>query len=452
MSSGAAVAMKSQGPQDMYLTCNPDMSFAKCSVQRYVNFCMVPTQVQSAGGTSGFNRDILFHIERNADYAWRCYLELTFPQLVKKSVAGSFKEAYVHYVNAVALALLETAEAKLGGQRLDLISGLSIDMFDELMLPSDRSLARLVGKFETRQALIRMSTSPDDEDRTFFIPLIFPNFYLPCNSILLTNSGLTDFKIKIRTACAPTLANAARVSVPTEPTNPTVSNTTYVAVNPYLASNENTQLSQDPPNINLLVYYIFTEKRERAKFVGAIHEVLFLQTQSIDDKTFTQNSSAKHSLECVFSHPCKDIWVVARMENLLDLGNVFNYMANRTDEETNNPSVHYNEGILSPIESISLKFGTATRFSTMSGRYYRDVSSFDFYAKVARKPIYTLSLGYFPTDTQQPSGAHNFSKLDNPVLEIVLRDRLQSGKFTIVTHNYNVLRYVNQMAIPAFST
>jgi hypothetical protein len=297
----------------------------KVKVERYVDFAIAPTEIEVQSGSIGFSKTLQFKVERNADFAWRSYLKVLLPQLSANSGLTP-PQTWVHYQNAVALALLQKASLWMGGNLIDQISGLFLDLFDELCLTRDKSYARLVGKCKTRQGLIALSTSATDEDRLFYVPLVFCNYHAPHNSILLTNSGASDMYVKIETSAINTIAQVATY---------TSSSSTPIAIaadQPYVGSSKIAH--GDIAQFKLLTYYIFTDKMERIKFVNSMHEVLITQTQEMAEQSFTAGTTTK-SLDLLFNHPVSQLWVVQRSDAAkTTYGNLFDYYGRASSDSS----------------------------------------------------------------------------------------------------------------------
>jgi hypothetical protein len=138
------------GAQDAYLTGSPQITFFRVVYRRHTNFAMESIQ-QTANGQPDFNKKCSFTVSRNGDLVTNAWLQVTLPALDQTIVAGASTSTYVHYVNAVGHALLQSVEIEIGGQRIDKHFDAYYEIEDELSLPSEK----VAGKYEMIGKLLR---------------------------------------------------------------------------------------------------------------------------------------------------------------------------------------------------------------------------------------------------------------------------------------------------------
>ena len=107
-----------------------------------------------------------------------------------------------------------------------------------------------------------------------------------------------------------------------------------------------------------------------------------------------------------------------------------------------------------PVVTAKLQLNGQDRFSEREGSYFDVVQPFQHHTRGPDTGINVYSFAIRPEE-HQPSGACNFSRIDNAVLQLVLSSGTVSGtntaKVRVYAVNYNVLRVMSGMAGPAYS-
>jgi hypothetical protein len=109
-----------------------------------------------------------------------------------------------------------------------------------------------------------------------------------------------------------------------------------------------------------------------------------------------------------------------------------------------------------PVASAKLELNGHDRFATRDDRYFNMVQPFDTHTCIPDSPginVYSFAL---KPEKHQPSGACNFSRIDNAKLELTLTTRAASaakrgGIVKVFATNYNVLRVMSGMGGLAYS-
>jgi hypothetical protein len=189
--------------------------------------------------------------------------------------------------------------------------------------------------------------------------------------------------------------------------------------------------------MDLMIDYIFLEDAERRIFAQNEHQYLITQLQTNTfDVQVTKNSNP---LSLTLNHPVKEIiWIGQDPENY------------KPSSEPNNPRPDYfNYGINSPNEnpfiSAKFQFEGNDRMRTREIRFYDLVNIFKYHTNFNDKFINVYSFSLQPEE-DQPAGSCNFSRIDNKVLLLRIKDTLPLVRVTLFAVNYNVLRIMKGMA------
>ena len=200
------------------------------------------------------------------------------------------------------------------------------------------------------------------------------------------------------------------------------------------ASALNTGYSIKNPVISsacLYVDYIYLDADERRRFAQNSHEFLIEQVQSIVDNDISPNCLNRYRLN--LNHPVKEIvWV--------------------HNKETNGNKFDYSEATTQAI----LRLNGHDRLDRRPGDYFKNVQRYqhhngsEYYDGSFKNnvPIYLYSFALEPEE-HQPSGACNFSRIDEALLEINASN--ETGVTNIYAVNYNVLKVMSGMGGLAYS-
>ena len=107
-----------------------------------------------------------------------------------------------------------------------------------------------------------------------------------------------------------------------------------------------------------------------------------------------------------------------------------------------------------PVVTAKIQFNGQDRFTEREGNYFDVVQTWQHHTRHPDTGINVYSFALKPEE-YQPSGAMNFSRIDNAFLNLVLSAATVSGNSTakvrIYTKNYNVLRVMSGMAGQAYA-
>ena len=232
--------------------------------------------------------------------------------------------------------------------------------------------------------------------------------------------------------------------------------------------------------------YIFLDNDERKRFAAGSHEYLIedMQVHKIKGISSTQD----HSI--LFSNPVKELIIVSQRDDMSRINNWNNYtnwpienvapygyrynnienmyhdgtdyifynrlgVEGTTDADKNFKLKYFDENI---VKNIRLLFNGQSRVESKDAEYYNYIQPYQHYKRKIKKGIHVYSFSLNP-DEFQPSGACNFSKIDNFKINIDLgiennvkeipnngNNPYFSYNFTVYAINYNILKITSGVA------
>ena len=428
---GGLMQLVAYGAQDIYLTGNPQITFFKVVYRRHTNFAMEAIE-QTFNGVANFGSKVVCTIARNGDLVGRMIIEI---DMSDSALNAPFALAETR---GLGHKLIKSAEVEIGGQKIDKHYGEWLDLWNQLCETSEN-------KLKLKQ-MINGCLKNEDGSNKLYIPLQFwfnrnPGLALPLISlqyhevkIVIEFNKQSDIKWKVD------------------------------AVTHVLPST--TKLN----NVCLFSDYIFLDTDERRRFAQVSHEYLIEQLQTTGTCSFKARVE-KVNIPLNFNHPCKElVWVVQDSERK----GTFDYTVNGTGNS--------HVGVENDDEYVCdtvLQLNGHDRFRRREGSYFRLVQPYQHHGSApdqgvnvngdVSKPengyMYAYSFALKPCE-HQPSGTCNFSRIDNAVLNMSLRDVSatvldESGNtkypahgdkdVRVYTTNYNVLRIMSGMGGLAYS-
>lgn len=249
---GGLLQLVAYGAQDVYLTGNPQITFWKLVYRRHSNFSVESIE-QSFSGSAGFGKRITAQISRNGDLIHKMWLSMKMSGTTPSPRPG--------------LAALKSVELEVGGQRIDRIMGLWMDIWNELTLP--------VGLADAYDVL----TGAVDFDEEVHVPLEFYFCRNPGLALPLIALQYHDVKVNIE----------------------------FEKDTAVFAS------GGDLSEARLWVDYVFLDTDERRRFSQLSHEYLVEQLQYTGDEAIAAGNS---TIRLNFNHPVKElIWVLRNPVN-----------------------------------------------------------------------------------------------------------------------------------------
>ncbi len=460
---GGILQLLAMGPQNQFISGNPEITFFKKVYKRHTNFS-VEQMEQVFIGDKSFGKKVKCKIERKGDLLKDIYLMI-------KINDGNDSNYYDYQKNILksGFSIIEYVEIEIGGQVIDKHYGEWMDIWTQLTFtPYKYEMLMSLIKDRRHKMMYdnyKNSVNYDGSVETnyIYVPLFFwfnrePGLALPLISIQFHEVNLNlKFKslnnIKIIDETTETLYNDLYNYIPKD----------NITENSFLNPNtdddfsiRNWKLDTFTGSIEDVVCYcdfIFLDVDERKLFANKNHEYLIEQVQIVEKlgmpplTTSNPNKNIEFSLE--FNHPIKEIiWTVTN-KNLegtlfyknLDFSNIVSdivMQANNIDFIKKREPEYFN--LVQPYQFHN--GGGLIQFN--KNRYYNG----GYY-------IYSFAID---PEKYQPSGTLNFSKLNNFSINFNYQKTSsdfttidEEYKFTCYAINYNILKIANGMAGLAYT-
>jgi hypothetical protein len=432
---GGLLQLVAYGAQDVYLTCNPQITFFKVVYRRHTNFAIEAIH-HTASGSNSLGSRATYQITRNGDLIHRVYF---YGKLKNTSNASASKK--IALVPNVGQKLLKTVELEIGGQRIDKHYSEWLYIWNELSLP-----------YGKREGYYKMIGANKENCCTLLTHSTAYELYVPLEFWFCRNVGLAlplialqyhEVKINIEYESVSNLCD-------TNSTNYCVENDTFStgeSNNNYSASD---LILEEP---TLWVDYIFLDTDERRRFAQLSHEYLIEQLQFTGTDTITTsgtNPDSMKSLRMNFNHPCKElVWAIKSSASNSIYWN--NFSTAKPDDAPGNGNT-YNNYVMSknPVMQAKIMLNGNDRFATRQGEYFSLVQPYQHHENTPdmyHKGINVYSFALKPEE-HQPSGTLNMSRIDTATLSLSSRS---TGTIHIFAVNYNVLRILSGMGGLAYS-
>jgi hypothetical protein len=475
MPSGALLDLVAHGVQDIYLIGNPEMTYFKSVYKRHSNFAM-ESVLGTLDGTPDFGQRLVCKVPRSGDLLSTVVLEVDLPQLT--STTPGDDEHTIQYIPNIGYSIIQYVELRIGGQQIDRQYGEWMYIWNELT-KSD----------EKKRALdVMVRANPSNGPMTLMIPLEFWFCRNIGNSLPLVALQYHDVEIEIQLRplsqlyyFGPTrfydlthignggigqlytrnngLIFSPSVNGKTLNYSATTGSQTIAYIDPdtisvaalipvgstsrvYITPNLTLAGTPSIQALRIFLDYIYLDTYERKWFAKSTHRYLIEQTQFSGSQGITdiQNSI---NVPVAFNLPVKELfWITQTTENL-GLNQIMNF--------TSTPDPYY-ELAQDDIFDLTIQYNGSQRFTTRRGVYFRLLHPYQHHTNpVPDKYIYCYSFALRPEELQ-PSGASNYSRIDNVSFVINLRSGHLDEQLRIYGLNYNVLRIMNGMGGVAFTT
>ena len=122
---GGLIQLVATGPQDVYLTENPQITFFKIMYKRYTNFSIDYSEI-NFNSIADFGKTVTCLIPNNGDLVNNAYLKI----IINKSEEGN----YYGFVYKLGHALIENMKILLGGLVIDEQYGDWLNIWTELTI------------------------------------------------------------------------------------------------------------------------------------------------------------------------------------------------------------------------------------------------------------------------------------------------------------------------------
>lgn len=270
--SGALLQLASLGPQDVFLTSNPEITLFKKAYLRYTNFSIETVQVTFDGGAINFGMESTATLEQSGDLISKVVLVLTLDKKVSRTKWG--------YVDRLGHAVIENIKIRIGQSDIDMHPGDWINVYHDLY--SNRSHE---DRYNIMIGNIPELKNFENEHDTYnlFIPLYF--WFCKATNLSYPICSLVNQQFQI----------IVKLRNPIDTIN-------------YMGLIE-PDIYEQPSILHgyLLVDYVYLENDERQLFKCNNHEYIIEQVQEMTDVI----QSNENKINLIFDHPCKYlIWFV----------------------------------------------------------------------------------------------------------------------------------------------
>ena len=153
--TGALLQLVALGDQDIYLTCNPQITFFKLLYKRHTNFSLEEI-TNNFNGFLDFGKKISFTIKKSGDLIYKMYLEITV-----------LNNNYNNFIKRPAHNLIDYIEVEIGGKIIDKHYSEWLDLWTQLSHNNE--------KWIKYQRLVdgNLTSFKNPNLKTFLIPLQF---------------------------------------------------------------------------------------------------------------------------------------------------------------------------------------------------------------------------------------------------------------------------------------
>jgi len=254
-SEGMFAQLLSRGPQDVYLTYNPEMTFFKRLYKRYTNFAVEQSE-ERCSTTVRFGTKNTITVSKRGHLVGSMILRIVLPNL---NIAGGTWKQTMGY------NILDSIDLRIGDTTIQTTGGLWLDIDDKLFCPDSKysGLDKLIRRGET------LATNQSHE-------LLIPLKFLCCKN--------TTFKQQY----IPIVGLANNIHVYVDFTLKTLSSLVNMPPGGILPDGAS-------PQAGLIVEYIFLDKTERHTFARADVTLMIEQVYSIDKKTYLTTTNGQTS-------------------------------------------------------------------------------------------------------------------------------------------------------------
>ncbi len=415
--AGGILQLTYVGEQNIYLTCNPEITFFRTIYKRHTNFSL-ETCIEAFDSMANFGKKARCIVPKKGDMLKNLTLNVRLP-----SLNNNGSQFLYGWANTIGHVIVEYTELYIGGVLIDKQYGEWLEIWVELTQPAEKRSGynEMVGKKEPHYFAVSSFSGAME----LYIPM---NFYF-CRNVGLAIPIISlqycqiEFHVKFRDL------DQCWVSDQACPPSPT-----------------GIQL-----DATILIDYIYLDLSERHKFAQGSHLYLIEQTQSTFKSFDTNIGNPKIDLD--FNHPIKQlVWVIQR-NDVIDKANGLQVINNVTYPKGNdwfNYSVCQIPWLAEreSYDSSSIQFDSEDRVISFPAKYYRLYIPYQYQTRIPTNYIYTYNFAMKPEELQ-PTGTCNWSRIDTS--QILLKMNFlgkEKYKYTIKVYatNYNWLLITGGMA------
>ena len=481
------VQLVAYGEQDIYLTSKPEITFFHATYQRYSNFSYESIP-QFFNLTPNFGNKVSVVLSKNGDMMGKIYLYVELPAIPATFNGVSVLSAWN---KKIGFALINYIEFEIGGRVIDRQYGDWMNIWFELT--KIRYIEHIIGNRPEMYTLTAGKPS-----YTLWIPLLFGFcrqtlplplismyhsdvkinvqfnplneclIYGPTTSITVSNNVVNyQFGEIIQQTQANTIVYNKYISF-----NPTTQTLNYIRINnsasflatsgsngPIIGVDSNYSTNVTGTEVafisrsttlsflnnltltasHLYVDYFFLGDQEKLRFSRASLEILFEYIQYDTERVLY---NAANQIKLGFIHPTKELFFRVQPQYLVTGGL--------------RDILNYTDGVLTTsktlIQQAALLLNGKDRVSMRPTNYFELLEVFRGHTNSPQPGVLVFSFAFAPED-YQPSGACNFSRVDDIVLQLILSKSVSYTNPALVRvygSSYNVLKIENGRARVVF--
>tara|TARA_Y200000002_G_C22655105_1_gene653127 strand:- start:115 stop:1482 length:1368 start_codon:yes stop_codon:yes gene_type:complete len=452
---GGYLQLSGVGPQDIYLTGNPQITYFKAVYKRYTNFSIDTFSLFTTNMDFGKISEI--EIPINGDLITNLHLEVKLPQL-HQTQHGDTITQYASWVNGLGNALIKNVTLKIGGLEIDKHYGEWLDIWSELNIKKEKK--------ENYDLMINNTYPSDDADPENYKSLHPITLYIPLRFWFNNNPGLALPLIALQ-------YHKVTINFEFEDAKNLVRSNVDISIPRAVDSNIAKFL-----DCKLLIDYIYLDSDERRRFTQVPHEYL-IETLQHSGSVVIPSGSEQFNLDLNFNNPVKYLVWVIQNANYLKNNSSPNATTNNASNDFKRKNCGNQKLRYSAVQNINGNYETfkeakiqiegQDRITERSADYFRIVQNSTYMDCVPSKHIYTYSFSLNP-NKHQPSGSCNFSRFTDKVLNLIFDTTTQSLNKTsdnnpvyytgqtqqeleikIYAVNYNILRIMSGTAGLAYT-
>lgn len=393
---GALLDLVAKGGQDVYLICNPQMSFFKKVYRRHTNFA-VEYQKYELDANLDFGKATTFTLPRKGDLIKNIFLQFHLPELTSPN------DVLYSYTNYIGYALIEYIEIYINTQKIDRITGEWLYIYHELFVPEDkkRGYNQMVGG----KNFIGYNSYIGNDGGVYIVPLNFWFNQDISSSIPYTALQYSDIDIKIK------LRDFNDLWI-TKDGNPPIGNYKL-------------------EKVEMSIESVYLDVKERKEFSTQSHEYLIKQVQyNINNHIIAGTKSKTFNLS--FNHPVTELILVVQTKSKLQTGP-------DNSKDFFNFSLNDSHPLNDTIKNAKILLNGSDRTPEMTAIELRTYNPIQYHTSIPNNFIYVFPFSLNPED-YQPSGSSNFSRFDIKQLQVEFADNIPNSEVKIYAVNYNILR------------
>ena len=420
---GAFMQLVATGPQDVYLTGNPQTTYFKTVYRRHTNFSMECIKVEFKTKPAA-NQRVIATIDRRGDLVHDCFIK------TQTNLAGTG--------NNPGHNMIDYIECEIGGRLIDRHYGHWMEAHAELTEEAG---------FTDAQFLDFSDETPPPQRGTVIFPFPVSGFLLE-NTHFISSANNNPNKFQLTAAAGGVKLTSentyANVMVPLRfwfcrhigLSLPLVALQYHeVNINIKFSDGDGVQaFFSGDKGPDLWCNYIYLDTDERRRYAQVSHEYLIEQVQV---QSFI--GEGDHTIKLNFNHPVKElIWGL--------------HVSDAWGSNQSN-SAAFQKFYHDYTSTVQLKLNGHDRFEKLEPEYFTRYQIYKYHTgipfTVVRDGISVYSFALKPEE-HQPSGTCNFSRIDNAQLIFTNLHDL-SGTRYIYAVNYNILRIMSGMGGLAYS-